>query len=339
MKNNIQSRLAINGMGRIGRQTFRAFFQNNYHHRLKLIAINDLMNIKTLIHLLKYDSIYGKFPLEIKEITDGIVVDNQEIKVFQLADPSNLPWGKLGVETVLECTGFFTEYQGARKHIDAGAKRVIISAPSKSEEIRTFVLGVNHTEFNCYKDKIISMGSCTTNCLAPIAKVLDDNFKIQQGFMTTAHSYTNDQRILDLDHRDLRRARAAAINIIPTTTGAAQAIGRVLPQLQGKLDGIALRIPTAIVSILDLICSVEKRTTANEVISAFEKAAKNKNLENILKLEKQPLVSCDYIGDNYSAIVDQDLIMVKDNLIKVTAWYDNEWAYSCRLVELAEYIK
>ena len=332
-------KIAINGMGRIGRQVLRSiFYSNNSNNNLKLVAINDLMDIKTLIHLLKYDSIYGKFKQKIIEMEQGIMIGNQKVRVFQESDPDNLSWKELGVDVVLECTGFFTEYQKAKKHINAGAKKVIISAPSKSKEIKMFVLGVNQAEFNFQKHNIISMGSCTTNCLAPIAKVLDDNFEIKQGFMTTVHSYTNDQRILDLGHRDLRRARAAGINIIPTTTGAAKSIGKVLPKLEGKIDGMALRVPLAIVSILDLICKVEKETTLNQVVQVFEEAAQNKNFENILKLEKQLLVSSDYIGNKYSAIVDQSLIMVKDDLIKITAWYDNEWAYSCRLKEFAEFI-
>ena len=328
-------KIAINGFGRIGRPTFRRIFDN--HPDLEVVAINDLTDTKTLAHLLEYDSIYGKYGKEVKFSEDSLIVGGKKVKVFAKTDPSQLPWKELGVDVVLECTGVFTEYEGAKKHLAAGAKKVIISAPSKSEEVPSFVLGVNEKDYDSQKDNVVSMGSCTTNCLAPVAKVLNDNFKIVRGFMTTCHSYTNDQRILDLPHKDLRRARAAALNIIPTTTGAAAAIGKVIKEIDGKLDGIAFRVPTATVSILDLICEVEKKTSVEEVNNIFKKSAE-KELKGILRVEENPLVSSDFIGDPYSAIVDAQLTMVNDNLVKVVAWYDNEWGYACRFAEFAEYI-
>jgi len=328
-------KVAINGFGRIGRPTFRRIIDN--HPNLELVAINDLTDTKTLAHLLKYDSIYGKYGKEVKFTEDSLIVNGKKIKVFAKTDPAQLPWENLGVDVVLECTGVFTEYEGAKKHLEAGAKKVIISAPSKSPEIATFVLGVNEKDYDSKKDNVVSMGSCTTNCLAPVAKVLNDNFKIVRGFMTTCHSYTNDQRILDLAHKDLRRARAAALNIIPTTTGAASAIGKVIKQIDGKLDGIAFRVPTPTVSILDLICQVEKPTSVEEVNKVFQKVVE-KELKGILRVEENPLVSSDFIGDPYSAIVDISLTMVDNNLVKVVAWYDNEWGYACRLAEFAEFV-
>jgi len=319
-------KIAINGFGRIGRPVFRRILDN--HPDLEVVAINDLTDKATLKHLLKYDSLYGIF---------GKSID-LEIQFLAEKDPENLPWKKLGVDVVLECTGLFTEVEGAKKHLEAGAKKIIISAPSKSKEIGTFVLGVNEEKYDAGKDNVVSMASCTTNCLAPVAKVLNDSFKIVRGFMTTIHSYTNDQRILDLPHKDLRRARAAALNIVPTSTGAASAIGKVIPELEGKLDGIALRVPTPTVSTLDLICLVEKETTSQEVNYAMKKASQNKELKGILGVEDAPLVSSDYKGNSFSAVVDAGLTMAQDNLLKVVAWYDNEWAYACRLAEFAEYM-
>ena len=319
-------KIAINGFGRIGRPVFRTIIDS--HPELEVVAINDLTDKATLKHLLKYDSLYGIF---------GKSIDS-EIQFLAEKDPENLPWKKLGVDVVLECTGLFTEVEGAKKHLEAGAKKIIISAPSKSKEIGTFVLGVNEEKYDAGKDNVVSMASCTTNCLAPVAKVLNDSFKIVRGFMTTIHSYTNDQRILDLPHKDLRRARAAALNIVPTSTGAASAIGKVIPELEGKLDGIALRVPTPTVSTLDLICLVEKETTSQEVNYAMKKASQNKELKGILGVEDAPLVSSDYKGNSFSAIVDSPLTMAIDNLIKVVAWYDNEWGYACRLAEFAEYV-
>jgi glyceraldehyde 3-phosphate dehydrogenase len=334
-------KIAINGFGRIGRPTFRRILKN--HPDLDLVVINDLTDPETLAHLLKYDSLYGIYEKQVKSTKNALLVDGvykgKQVKVTAEPDPAKLPWKEMGIDVVLECTGRFADFEGAKKHLEAGAKRVIISAPSKSpEKIPSFILGVNEEKFNPKKDQIMDMGSCTTNCLAPLAKVLNDNFKIVRGFMTTIHSYTNDQRILDLPHRDLRRARAAALNIIPTTTGAAVAIGRVIPELQGKLDGMAIRVPTPTVSILDLISEVEKKTTAEEVNYIFKKASQKKELKGILGVEDTPLVSSDYKGNSFSAIVDASLTMVNDNLVKVAAWYDNEWGYACRLAEFAEFV-
>ncbi len=330
-------KIAINGFGRIGRPTLRRILDK--HSDLEVVAINDLTDAGTLAHLLKYDSLYGIYGKSIKNTDNALVIDGKQIKVLAESDPSKLPWKELGVDIVLECSGVFIDYEGAAKHIAAGAKKVIISAPSKNQDkIPSYILGVNEEKFDVKKDKVIDMGSCTTNCLAPIVKVLQENFKIVKGFMTTVHSYTNDQRILDLPHKDLRRARAAALNIIPTTTGAAKAIGNVMPELKGKLDGIAFRVPTPIVSVLDLICQVEKKTTAEEVNYIFKKASKIKELNGILGVEDAILVSSDYKGNCFSAIVDASLTMVIDNLVKVVAWYDNEWGYACRLAEMAEYV-
>ena len=330
-------KIAINGFGRIGRPTLRRILDK--HSDLEVVAINDLTDAGTLAHLLKYDSLYGIYGRSIKHTDNALVIDGKQIKVLAESDPSKLSWKELGVDIVLECSGVFIDYEGAAKHIAAGAKTVIISAPSKNQDkIPSYILGVNEEKFDVKKDKVIDMGSCTTNCLAPIVKVLQENFKIVKGFMTTVHSYTNDQRILDLPHKDLRRARAAALNIIPTTTGAAKAIGNVMPELKGKLDGIAFRVPTPIVSVLDLICQVEKKTTAEEVNYIFKKASKVKELNGILGVEDAILVSSDYKGNSFSAIIDASLTMANDNLVKVVAWYDNEWGYACRLAEMAEYV-
>jgi len=329
-------KIAINGFGRIGRPTFRRILDN--HPNLEVVAVNDLTDNKTLAHLLKYDSVYRKYGKSVSFTEKSILVDGKEFPVFTEMDPEKLPWKELEVDVVLECTGRFTNLAGAKKHIKAGAKKVIISAPGKDPEIPGFVLGVNEEKFDPKKDKIMDMGSCTTNCLAPISKVLNDNFKIINGFMTTIHSYTNDQRILDLPHKDLRRTRAAALNIIPTTTGAAKAIGKIMPELDGKLDGIAIRVPTPTVSILDLVVEVEKITSVEKVNNAFKKAAESQKFQGILRAEEELLVSTDYIGDTYSAIVDLEKTIVKGNLIKVLGWYDNEYGYSCRLAEFAEYV-
>jgi len=330
------TKIAINGFGRIGRQTFRIITES--HSDLQIVAINDLTDNKTLAHLLKYDSVYGKSDKEINFTEKSLLIDNNEYLVLAEKDPEKLPWKKLGVDIVLECTGLFTDIQGAKKHIKAGAKKVIISAPAKDKEIPGFILGVNAELLDIEKVDIMDMGSCTTNCLAPIAKVLNDNFKIVKGFMTTVHSYTNDQKVLDLPHKDLRRARAAAINIIPTSTGAAKAIGKMIPELNGKLDGISMRVPTPVVSVLDLIVEVEKPTTKDEVNNAFKDAAEKENFKGILRVEEAPLVSSDFKGDTYSAIVDAEETMVKDNMIKIIGWYDNEWGYSCRLAEFAKFV-
>ncbi len=331
-------RLAINGFGRIGRPAFRRILDN--HSELEVVAINDLTDTKTLAHLLRYDSVYGIYQKSVKFTEKELLLDGtrdgEKVMVLAETDPSKLPWKKLGIDIVLECTGRFADYEGAKKHLEAGAKKVIISAPG--EGTLSFILGVNEEKYDSKKDDVIDMGSCTTNCLAPVAKVLNDNFEIVKGFMSTIHSYTNDQRILDISHKDLRRARAAALNIIPTTTGAAKAIGKVIPELKGKFDGIAFRVPTPTVSVLDLICEVKKKTTAEEVNYVFKKSSQKKEFQGILGIEDALLVSSDYIGNSFSAIVDASLTMAIDNLVKVVAWYDNEWAYACRLAEFAEYV-
>ena len=329
-------KVAINGFGRIGRQVFKNIEES--HPDLEVVAINDLTDNETLAHLLKYDSNYGRYGKEISASKDSITVGDKKFLALAEKDPEKLPWKALKVDIVLECTGIFTTTEGAQKHIKAGAKKVIISAPAKDKEIPGFVLGVNAEDYDSEKNDIMDMGSCTTNCLAPIAKVLNDEFGIVKGFMTTVHSYTNDQRILDLPHKDLRRARAAAVNIIPTSTGAARAIGKIIPELNGKLDGIAIRVPTPTVSILDLIVEVEKSTTKEKVNEAFKKASKSENFKGVLKVEEEPLVSMDFKGDSYSSIVDIEKTMVNDNLIKILGWYDNEWGYSCRLAEFAEFV-
>jgi glyceraldehyde 3-phosphate dehydrogenase len=334
-------KIAINGFGRIGRPTFRRIL--DAHPNLEVVAINDLTDPKTLAHLLRYDSLYGIYKKSVKSTEKELLVDGtlsgKRVLILAEKDPANLPWEKLGIDIVLECTGIFSDFEGSSKHLKAGAKKVIISAPSKTpDKIPSFILGVNQEEFEPKKDDIIDMASCTTNCLAPVAKILNDNFGIIKGFMSTIHSYTNDQQILDLAHKDLRRARAAALNIIPTSTGAAKAIGKVIPELEGKLDGIAFRVPTPTVSILDLICEVEKETTAEEVNYIFKQASLKEKWQGILGIEDAPLVSSDYIGNSFSAIVDASLTMANDNLVKVVAWYDNEWAYACRLAEFAEFV-
>jgi len=327
-------KIAINGFGRIGRPTFRRILDN--HPNLEVVAINDLTDPKTLAHLLKYDSLYGIYQREVKFGENSLIVDGKEFRIFAEKEPAKLPWKELKVDVVLECTGLFTSFEGAKKHLEAGAKKVIISAPG--EGTPSFILGVNEEKYDPKKDDVVDMGSCTTNCLAPVVKVLHQNFEIIRGFMTTVHAYTNDQRILDLPHKDLRRARAAALNIIPTTTGAAKAIGKVIPELEGKLDGMAMRVPTPTVSVLDLICLVKRDTTKEEVNKIFKEASKSRELKGILRVEENPLVSNDFKGDPYSAIVDALSTMVKNNLIKVVAWYDNEFAYACRLAEFAEYV-
>jgi len=327
-------KIAINGFGRIGRPVFRRILDN--HPNLEVVAINDLTDPKTLAHLVKYDSVYGIYQKEVKFGPNSLIIEGREFRIFAEKEPAKLPWKELKVDVVLECTGLFTSFGGAKKHLEAGAKKVIISAPG--EGTPSFILGVNEEKYDPKKDDVVDMGSCTTNCLAPVVKVLHQNFEIIRGFMTTVHAYTNDQRILDLPHKDLRRARAAALNIIPTTTGAAKAIGKVIPELEGKLDGMAMRVPTPTVSVLDLICLVKRDTTKEEVNKIFKEASKSRELKGILRVEENPLVSNDFKGDPYSAIVDALSTMVKNNLIKVVAWYDNEFAYACRLAEFAEYV-
>lgn len=328
-------KVAINGFGRIGRQVLKALIER--YPDIEIVAINDITDINTNVHLLKYDSNYGRFPGEVKVDGNDMIVDSRRIKVFIEKDPANLPWKDLGVDLVVESTGIFTDADKASAHIKAGAKKVIITAPAKGEDI-TIVLGVNENQYDPSKHHIISNASCTTNSLAPVSKVLNDKFGIISGLMTTTHSYTNDQRVLDLPHKDLRRARAAALNIIPTTTGAAKAIGAVIPELKGKMNGIALRVPTPTVSITDLVCVVSKEVTAEEVNKAFEEAAAGP-MKGILDITYEPLVSMDFKGTTYSTVVDGLSTMVIGNLVKVLAWYDNEWGYSCRVADLVAFVR
>ena len=328
-------------MGRIGRHVFKII--TDKHPQLEIAAINDLTDAQTIAHLLKYDSIYGRWDKEIEVSEKEIIVRGKKsgtrAAIFAQADPAGLPWKKLGAEVVLECTGRFADYDGAAKHLIAGAKKVIVSAPSKdADKVPSYVLGVNADQYDPAKTNVMDMGSCTTNCLAPLVKTLSDNFGIVKGFVTTVHAYTNDQKILDLPHRDLRRARAAGLNIIPTTTGAAKAIGKVIPEVKGKLDGVALRVPVPTGSMVDLVCELERETTAEEVNSILEKAAGKKPLKGIMAFETAPLVSSDFIASPYSSIVDAGLTMAKGNLVKIGAWYDNEWGYSTRLAEFAEFV-
>ncbi len=328
-------KVAINGFGRIGRQVFKILHEK--YPEVEIVAINDLTDIQTLAHLLKFDSNYGTFTAKITPGSDFIDVDGKKVAVFEEKDPKQLPWEKLDVDVVIESTGFFTDGDDAKAHIMAGAKRVLISAPAKNHDI-TIVMGVNHLKYDKNKHKIISNASCTTNGLAPIVKVLVDNFGLKQGLMTTVHSYTNDQKILDLPHEDLRRARAAALNIIPTTTGAAKALKEVIPEVEGKLDGIALRVPTPTVSVNDLVVELEKETSVDEITEKMWKAARE-SMRGYLFVATDPLVSMDYKGSEYSAIYDSLLTKsIGKNFFKIIGWYDNEWGYSCRLAELAVYI-
>ena len=329
-------KVGINGFGRIGRNAFKAALAKNYDS-FEVVAINDLTDAATLAHLLKYDSCFGKFDGEVEAKDDVLVVNGKEIKVLAERDPANLPWKDLGVDIVLESTGLFTARDKAAKHIDAGAKKVVISAPAKNEDI-TIVMGVNEDKYDPANHHVISNASCTTNCLAPVAKVVHEKFGIKKGLMTTVHSYTNDQRILDLPHKDLRRARAAALSIIPTTTGAARAVALVLPELKGKLNGFAMRVPTPTVSVVDLVAELEKPATAEEINAALKEAAEG-SMKGILGYEEEPLVSIDFKGDSRSSIVDALSTMVIDgSLAKVVAWYENVWGYSCRIADLIDYI-
>ena len=328
------TKVGINGFGRIGREVFRVAFTNP---DVEVVAVNDLTDAETLAHLLKYDSVHGTFPYEVTVDGDCIVVDGKKVQVLAQTDPAKLPWGELGVEIVVESTGRFTDGPKAAAHIEAGAKKVIISAPAKQEDI-TIDMGVNEDKYDPANHHIISNASCTTNCLAPFTKVLMEKFGIESGLMTTVHSYTNDQRILDLPHKDLRRARAAACSIIPTTTGAAKAVALVLPELKGKLNGFAMRVPTPNVSITDLTVLLQKDTTAEEINAALKEAAEGK-LKGILGYNELPLVSRDYNGCPLSSIVDGlSTMMVGPRMAKVVSWYDNEWGYSNRVVDLACYI-
>ncbi|MBC8285393.1 MAG: type I glyceraldehyde-3-phosphate dehydrogenase [Nitrospinae bacterium] len=330
-------KVGINGFGRIGRAVFKNILRDPECNDIQVAAINDLTDPATLAHLFKYDSVQGVFPGKVTSDSEGIVIDGKVIKVLSERDPSKLPWKSLGVDIVIESTGFFTNREAATKHLDAGCKKVIISAPAKNPDV-TIVLGVNQETYLPEEHNIISNASCTTNCLAPVAKVLHDSFVIKKGLMTTIHSYTNDQRILDLPHSDLRRARAAGVSMIPTTTGAAKAVSLVLPEIKDRLDGMAIRVPTPNVSLIDLVVDVEKNTSAQAVNKAFEEAALE-GLKNILRVENSPLVSIDYNGDPYSSIVDGISTKVMgDNMVKVLAWYDNEWGYSNRVKDLLKFI-
>ncbi len=326
-------RVGINGFGRIGRNFFRAHLQRG--GEFEVVAINDLGDAKTMAHLLEFDSNYGRLEGG-AAASDGriTVAGRHELQVLSERDPGSLPWSDLGIDLVIESTGFFTKREGAEKHLDGGAKKVVISAPATNPDV-TIVLGVNDEAYDSDVHRIVSNASCTTNCVAPLAKVLHDAFTIEQGFMTTVHAYTNDQRILDLPHEDLRRARAAAINLIPTSTGAARAIGLVLPDLQGKVDGMAMRAPVSTGSVVDLVVRVGRETSVEEVNDAFRRAADGP-LDGILQYTEDPIVSTDVIGSTYSSIFDSELTMVNGTLVKVLGWYDNEWGYSCRLVDLVD---
>ncbi|MCD6370232.1 MAG: type I glyceraldehyde-3-phosphate dehydrogenase [Thermoplasmata archaeon] len=326
-------KVAINGFGRIGRLVFRIGYK-----KMDVVAINDITDAKTLAHLLKYDTNYGKFQGEVEYANKSLIVDGKEIPVFSEKEPSGLPWKDLDVDVVVESTGVFRSRDKAAKHLDGGAKKVIITAPSKGEPADvTVVLGVNEHMYDPEKHDVISNASCTTNCLAPVAKVLHENFEIHYALMTTVHSYTNDQRVLDLPHRDLRRARAAAMNMIPTSTGAAKAIGLVLPELDGKMHGISIRVPTSTVSVVDLVAEVKKEVSEEDVRKAFKEASQGK-LKGILEYVDEPLVSSDFKGNPHSAIYDAPETYVRGNLVKVLAWYDNEYGYANRVVDLIHYI-
>jgi glyceraldehyde 3-phosphate dehydrogenase len=328
-------RVGINGFGRIGRQVLKAL-REYYPNEVDIVAFNDLGDLKTMAHLLHYDSNYGRFPGTIEVRSDSIAVDGDEIKALAQRDPAQLPWGDLGVDIVVESTGIFTDKESAAKHIAAGAKKVIISAPAKNEDI-TVCMGVNEEKYDPASHHVVSNASCTTNCLAPAAKVVYETFGIRQAFMTTIHSYTNDQQILDLPHKDLRRARAAALNIIPTTTGAAKAVSLVIPELKGKFDGLAIRVPTPTVSLVDFVAVTEREATKDAMIAAFEDAA-NGRMKGVLGVSHEPLVSTDYKGDPRSSIVDALSTDASGTLVKVIAWYDNEWGYSVRVADLTKFM-
>jgi glyceraldehyde 3-phosphate dehydrogenase len=328
-------RVGINGFGRIGRQVVRVIHEN-YPNEIEVVAFNDLGDLNTMAHLFKYDSNYGPYKGTVEVKDSALIVDGKEIKALSERDPANLPWGSMNVDIVVESTGIFTNRDAAAKHLTAGAKKVIISAPAKNEDV-TLVLGVNQDKYDPANHHVVSNASCTTNCLAPAAKVVNDLYGIVQGQMTTIHSYTNDQSILDLPHKDLRRARAAAVNIIPTTTGAAKAVSLVIPELQGKFDGMAVRVPTPTGSLVDFVCTVEKQPNRDELIAAFEEAAAGA-MKGILAVSHEPLVSSDYIGNPYSSIVDAAATQVSGSLVKVITWYDNEWGYSCRVADLIKFM-
>ena len=327
-------KVAINGFGRIGRNVFRAALNDS---DIEIVAVNDLTDPETLAHLLKYDSVHGTFDAKVEAADNAIRINGKELKVYAEKDPAKLPWKELGVKVVIESTGHFTDRDGAQKHIDAGASKVIISAPAKKPDI-TVCIGINDDKYDPSKHHIISNASCTTNCLAPVAKVMDEVFGIEKGMMTTIHAYTNDQRILDLPHKDLRRARAAALSMIPTTTGAAKAVSEVLPQLKGRLDGLAIRVPTPNVSLVDLVFMSKKNTSIDEVNAALKKAAEG-SLKGVMVYCEEPLVSRDFNGSPASSSVDAlSTNVIEGNLVKVMSWYDNEWGYSCRVLDLARIV-
>ena len=326
------TKIGINGFGRIGRQVFKAI-RDTYGDSLEVVAVNDIGDVPTMAHLLKYDSNYGRFDGRVEAVEGGIKVDGKMLKVLAERDPANLPWAALGVQIVIESTGLFTQAEKAGAHLKAGAKKVIISAPAKGEDL-TIVLGVNEEMYDPAQHHIISNASCTTNCLAPAAKVVNDNFRIVKALMTTIHSYTNDQRILDLPHKDLRRARAAALSIIPTTTGAAKALALVIPDLKGKFDGYSLRVPTPTVSVVDFVAQVEKETTTEELRAVLKEAASK---SKVMDYVEEPLVSIDYKGNPASSSIDAQFCQaIGGDLVKVVTWYDNEWGYSCRTADLAK---
>ena len=330
-------KVGINGFGRIGRNVLRAATMAK-NTDIEFVGVNDITDTKTLAHLLKYDSVHGRFPGTVEAQGDALIVNGKTIKVSAIKEPDKLPWKALGVEFVLESTGRFTDKENAAKHLTAGAKKVVISAPAKGEDI-TICMGVNNDKYDPAKHHIISNASCTTNCLVPVVKVVMDNFGFKHGFMTTVHSYTNDQQILDLPHKDLRRARAAALSIIPTTTGAAKATGLVIPEVKGKIDGVSLRVPTPDVSIVDLTAEVERPTTIEAVNAAFKKAAASGPLKGIIDVSDEPLVSVDYIGNLYSSVIDSlSTAVIDGTLVHVSSWYDNEMGYSARCVDLLAYL-
>jgi glyceraldehyde 3-phosphate dehydrogenase len=327
-------RVGINGFGRIGRQSLKAIIERT--PSVEVVAINDLVDTEMNALLFRYDSTYGRYPGTVDHTDDSLIVDGREIKVFKEKDPAAIKWGDVGVDIVIESTGLFTDAEKARAHLEGGAKKVIISAPAKNEDV-TIVLGVNEEMYDPERHEIISNASCTTNCLAPVAKVVNDEFGIVRGLMNTIHSYTNDQRVLDVAHKDPRRARSAGQNIIPTTTGAARALALVIPELKGKFDGFSLRVPTPTVSVVDFTAEIEKEATAQSLNDAF-RAAESGDMKGIMGVTDEPLVSMDFKGDSRSSIVDGQSTMVLGNLVKVISWYDNEWGYSCRIADLAAYV-
>ncbi|MBM3707029.1 MAG: type I glyceraldehyde-3-phosphate dehydrogenase [Actinobacteria bacterium] len=332
-------RVGINGFGRIGRIFMRALMKHNKSNDIEIAAVNDITDPKTLAYLLKYDSVYGVLDAEVKADSEAIYVNGKKIKATLISDPAELPWREFGVDVVIESTGIFRKREQVKKHIDAGAKKVIVSAPMKSGDADlTIVLGVNENVYDKKEHNIISNASCTTNALAPVCKILQDNFGVVNGFMTTVHAYTNDQRILDLPHKDLRRARAASMSIIPTSTGAASAIGLVIPELKGKLDGGALRVPTPVGSVVDLVVNLEKDVSVEDVNAIFKEYSEKPGFQGILQYCEDPIVSADVVGNSHSSIFDSLLTMKIGKMIKVFAWYDNEWGYSSRLVDLVKYI-